>query len=144
MGLADGNLFEFLCKFSDVSILVLMDGARRQEQCPDHETKHGIVSILVLMDGARRPKRIDFIAASIFVSILVLMDGARRPWPVQIQMVSPVCFNPCFDGWGSPTGKTILFLLGISVSILVLMDGARRLIVGVDLYNAAHGFQSLF
>jgi len=36
-------------------------------------------------------------------------------------------FNPCFDGWGSPTFYCLVSLAQERhVSILVLMDGARR------------------
>jgi len=47
------------------------------------------VSILVLMDGARRPGEREKSKEHIFVSILVLMDGARRlASPGEIPMVS--------------------------------------------------------
>jgi len=37
------------------------------------------------------------------VSILVLMDGARRHLRLQLRRMHIQGFNPCFDGWGSPT-----------------------------------------
>jgi len=110
------------------------------------------VSILVLMDGARRPVAPTPRSAPTPVSILVLMDGARRPSTTRRYRASTYSFNPCFDGWGSPTdlirGESSVASLGFnpcfdgwgsptlqlalvlttpnSVSILVLMDGARR------------------
>jgi len=46
----------------------------------------------------------------------------RREWYPCAQR-----FNPCFDGWGSPTGpRGGRGALRPRVSILVLMDGARR------------------
>jgi len=60
-----------------VSILVLMDGARRQNPAAQ-KTLHCAVSILVLMDGARRRFKTKPGVYATKVSILVLMDGARR------------------------------------------------------------------
>jgi len=55
------------------------------------------------------------------------MDGARRRDQVaQFEKWHP-SFNPCFDGWGSPTSLLIRMQKRLRrVSILVLMDGARR------------------
>jgi len=41
------------------------------------------------------------------VSILVLMDGARRPWLPGTATTPNRGFNPCFDGWGSPTAAVV-------------------------------------
>jgi len=47
------------------------------------------------------------------VSILVLMDGARRQLMRDGSTANNMCFNPCFDGWGSPTR---LFVVGKAVA----------------------------
>jgi len=133
-----------------------MDGARRLVLAAMIILLVVGVSILVLMDGARRRDnyggRFHFVA----VSILVLMDGARRPRHGSLLTTCLPSFNPCFDGWGSPTqaycfpaGKATSFnpcfdgwgsptmvideayASGKPVSILVLMDGARRLVDAV-------------
>jgi len=66
--------------------------------------RDGEVSILVLMDGARRlGVRDGEMAYPRRVSILVLMDGARRPGAGEFCQENFSRFNPCFDGWGSPT-----------------------------------------
>jgi len=66
------------------------------------------------------------------VSILVLMDGARRLVNGLFAFYKPLGFNPCFDGWGSPTVvATATAYYAVHVSILVLMDGARRLVLSI-------------
>ncbi len=59
------------------------------------------VSILVLMDGAREGQLILFVAEGDTVSILVLMDGAREAGAFFVPVQKFVRFNPCFDGWCS-------------------------------------------
>jgi len=56
------------------------------------------------MDGARRQIYQRSTLYGRLVSILVLMDGARRQWTDVCFAAGQRCFNPCFDGWGSPTG----------------------------------------
>jgi len=105
-----------------------MDGARRHSEKMDMRHRCGRVSILVLMDGARRHRIVIYGLVGNLVSILVLMDGARRRLGIQHQASKWRSFNPCFDGWGSPTpGPAPPPGSAKGVSILVLMDGARRL-----------------
>jgi len=92
----------------------------------------------------------DFYAAASkhierLVSILVLMDGARRHNNFTGIDTAIYCFNPCFDGWGSPTRNTQADLcMDGRVSILVLMDGARRQSSVHRQSPATCQFQSLF
>jgi len=70
-----------------------------------------------------------------------LADFARD----QMAFTIVTSFNPCFDGWGSPTVyRKIDALRFIRVSILVLMDGARRRGLVPRARRFLWKFQSLF
>jgi len=53
--------------------------------------------------GLADPMTMPIAQVNAHVSILVLMDGARRLHDPKIQNYCSIGFNPCFDGWGSPT-----------------------------------------
>jgi len=108
MGLADRSSFWSDWNRIDVSILVLMDGARRQWKPPKSE--HHVDSFNPCFDGWGSPTSLYGRRRDAFpqVSILVLMDGARRHTTSSEYVRTHCGFNPCFDGWGSPTSQKFL------------------------------------
>jgi len=73
-------------------------------------------------------------------------DGWGSPTSIKSsQFLAAISFNPCFDGWGSPTlYKTGTCKVGTCVSILVLMDGARRPVIKVPPIRTSPGFNPCF
>src|SRR6185437_14158142 len=134
-----------------VSILVLLDAARRRPFCRGVLTCI-LVSILVLLDAARRQCRSCAPSTSQPVSILVLLDAARRPendvalaaaewfrslfsWMQHVGVLDPrgarrhqPGFRSLFS-WMQHVGEygPTVHSLPRKVSILVLLDAARRL-----------------
>src|SRR6185437_10940960 len=109
-----------------VSILVLLDAARRRPFCRGVLTCI-LVSILVLLDAARRQCRSCARSTSQPVSILVLLDAARRP-ENDVALAGADGFRSLFS-WMQHVGEygPTVHSLPRKVSILVLLDAARRL-----------------